>query len=174
MRKRIKLSIPKLIKEILDQDTTYFNIKLERLCNLIVQEMGYEPTLRIQDKLKTERKIPITFNLNERNTNYLQNMILNSTEKVETEFFRSLLSTYANLHPSLREKVIKKNLYLELELTIRDSLTIKISYDNKITDILPLSFQRDKTNGYNWLEAKVDTEKYLFRLRDIDILKIGI
>ncbi|MGL5350878.1 MAG: hypothetical protein ACRDA0_10000 [Cetobacterium sp.] len=174
MRKRIKLSIPKLIKEILDQDTFYFEIKLERLCNIIVQEMGYEPTLRIQDKLKNERKIPITFNLNERNSSYIQNMILNSSENIETEFFRSLLSTYANLHPSLRERVVKKSIYTDIDLAIKEGYNIKISYEHKIIDITPLSFQRTNDSNYNYLEGVLNNEKYLFKLKNIDILKISI
>ncbi|MGL5596253.1 MAG: hypothetical protein ACRDDH_20155 [Cetobacterium sp.] len=173
MRKRIKLSIPKLIKEILDQDTFYFEIKLERLCNIIVQEMGYEPTLRIQDKLKNERKIPITFNLNERNSSYIQNMILNSSENIETEFFRSLLSTYANLHPSLRERVVKKSIYTDIELAIKEKLNLKISYQDKIIDIIPLIFQRDDESNYNQLQGIINSERIIFRLKDIDILKIG-
>lgn len=173
MRKRIKLSIPKLIKEILDQDTFYFEIKLERLCNIIVQEMGYEPTLRIQDKLKNERKIPITFNLNERNSSYIQNMILNSSENIETEFFRSLLSTYANLHPSLRERVVKKSIYTDIELAIKEKLNLKISYQDKIIDIIPLVFQRDDESNYNQLQGILNSERIIFRLKDIDILKIG-
>lgn len=56
LRKRVKLSVPKLIKEIFDKDIEYFNIKLEKLCNIIVQEMGYEPVLRIQDKLKMRER----------------------------------------------------------------------------------------------------------------------
>ncbi len=136
--------------------------------------MGYENTLRIHDKLKNERKIPITFNLTERNTKYLTNMILNSSEKVEAEFFRSLLSTYANLHPSLRERVIKKNLYLELEIAIKENLLIKISHDNKIIDVSTLSFKRDSDTGYNCVEVICNKERYIFKIKDIEILKANI
>lgn len=136
--------------------------------------MGYESTLRIHDKLKNERKIPITFNLTERNTKYLSNMIANSSEKVEAEFFRSLLSTYANLHPSLRERVIKKNLYIELEIAIKENVLVKISHDNKILDVHVLDFKRDFTTGYNCVEVIVNKEKHLFKIRDIELLKVNI
>lgn len=174
LRKRIKLSIPKLIKEILDKDTEYYGIKLEKLCNVVVQEMGYEETLRIHDKLKSDRKIPITFNLTDRNTKFLPSMLANSSEKMETEFFRSLLSTYTNLHPSLRERVIKKSAYIELELAIKNQTEVKISYESLILDIVPLSFRRDEETGYNYLEAESLGERYLYRLKDIEILKINL
>ncbi|MGL5764040.1 MAG: hypothetical protein ACRCX8_00220 [Sarcina sp.] len=176
MRKRVKLSIPKLIKEILDKDIEYFNIKLEKLCNIIVQEMGYEPVLRIQDKLKNERKIPITFNLNERNTKFLQDMIKCSPEKLETEFFRSLFSTYCNLHPSLREKVVKKNLYLEIEISIKEKLPIKVSYNNKVIDILPITFLRDILTDYNSLECTNEESKetMVLQLKNIEILNTNL
>lgn len=176
LRKRVKLSIPKLIKEILDKDIEYFNIKLEKLCNIVVQEMGYEQVLRIQDKLKNERKIPITFNLNERNTKFLQDMIKCSPEKLETEFFRSLLSTYCNFHPSLREKIIKKNLHLEIELSIKEQLPIKISYNNKIIDILPITFLRDTLTEHNSLEClnNETKEKIVLQLKNIEILNTNL
>lgn len=158
----------------MDEDIKYFEIKLEKLCNIVLQEMGYETILRIHDKLKSERKIPITFNLTERNTKYLANMIANSSENVEAEFFRSLLSTYANLHPSLRERVIKKNLYLELEIAIKENLLIKISHDNKIIDVNILAFKRDSNTGYNCVEATCNKERYIFKIRDIEILKANI
>lgn len=174
LRKRIKLSIPKLIKEILDKDIDYYGIKIEKLCNIVVQEMGYEEVLRIHDKLKSDRKIPITFNLTDRNTKFLPSMLTNSSEKMETEFFRSLFSTYANLHPSLRERVVKKSVYIELELAIKNHTEVKISYENKISDVIPLSFQRDEETGYNYLEVEVFGERFLYRLKDIEILKINL
>lgn len=174
MRKRVKLSIPKLIKEILDKDTDYFGIKLEKLINIVVQEMGYEELLRIHDKLKSDRKIPITFNLNDRNTKFLPNMIANTGEKLETEFFRSLLSTYANLHPSLRERVVRKSIYIELELAIKSGSGIKLSVEGRIVDVTAISLQRDDESGYNYLEVVQFRERYLYRLKDIEILKINL
>lgn len=176
LRKRVKLSVPKLIKEIFDKDIEYFNIKLEKLCNIIVQEMGYESVLRIQDKLKNERKIPITFNLKERNTKFLQDMIKRSPEKLETEFFRSLFSTYCNLHPSLRERIIKKNLYFEIELSIKEKLPIKISYNNEVIDILPIIFLRNSLTDYNSLECinKKSKETIILQLKNIEILHTNL
>ena len=162
LRKRVKISIPKLIKEILDKDISYFNIKLEKLCNVIVQEMGYEPLLRIH----------ITFNLTERNTGFLQDMIRNSSEKTESEYFRCLLSTYSNLHPSIRERIIKKNLFLDIERALKENLTVKISYSNMILNTRFILFVRDSQNEYNHIDID-NSELITLCLKDIEILNMS-
>lgn len=86
LRKRVKISIPKLIKEILDKDISYFNIKLEKLCNVIVQEMGYEPLLKIH--LKNIKSFILERNYPEIKVfikNYIKEIIV-SKEGIEVTF----------------------------------------------------------------------------------------
>lgn len=172
MRKRVRVSLPKLIKEILSQDLLYFGLKMEKLCNLVVQELGYDKTLRIHDKIKDERKVTIHFNLTERNTMFFKDMLNESDEEVETEYFRRLLSTYANLHPSIRERIIKSYLFKELLYAIKQKRLIKVAINKEIYDILPLELSRDEETGYNLLKAKNGSGIYFYKIKEIELLKV--
>lgn len=153
MRKKIKVSVPKLVKDILTLDLEAFNVKLEKLCNIIIQEMGYDSFLPLHEKMKNEKTTILSFNLNKKNSQFLSDMIKNSSEDLESEFFRSLFSSYSNLHPTLREKLIKKNTYLEIELSIKFKLPLKISFKEQILDIKPLKFTRNSPFDYNLVEC---------------------
>lgn len=136
--------------------------------------MGYKETLRIHDKLKNNRKILLIFNLTDRNTKFFPSMLANSSEKMVTEFFRYLASTYVNFHPSLRERSVKKNIYLELELAIKNHTEVKISYENQILGTILLSFQRDEEIGHHYSEAESLEKTYLYRLKNVKTLKINL
>lgn len=172
MRRRVRLSIPKLIKEVLQEDMVYFNIKMDRLTNTIVKEMGYSNLLKLHENLKLERKLVINFNLNERNTRYFKDMVKLSEEETEAEFLRDLLSTYANLHPFVREKILCKIKFQELEEAIRRKYQIRVEVEGKILDIEPLGFSRDKDTKYASLKFQSDKKMYDQRVKDIEILKI--
>lgn len=172
MRKRAKLTLPKLIKEILLQDVEYFGIKLETLCNLILKEMGYDQTLRIHDRIANEKKVILAFNLNEKNTVYFEDMLSESEENVEAEYFRRLLSTYANFHPSIRERVVRRELFREVEYAIKKILMIKIAKEKEVFDVLPVALIRDGETGYNILQVKVGGEILCYKVRDIELIKV--
>jgi len=172
LRKRIKVSLPKLIKDLLNEDLIYFELKMERLCNLIVQEMGYDQTLRLHEKIVNDKKANVYFNLNSRNTSFFKDMLEESEENLETEYFRRLLSTYVNLHPSIRERVIKKRLFLEIETAIKNSIEIKIAVNKEIYNVIPLEILRDSKTNYNLLKVKNNEEVFLYKIKNIEILKI--
>lgn len=172
MRKRIKISLPKLIKEILNEDLIYFELKMENLCNIIVREMGYDQTLRLHDRISNEEKASINFNLNKRNSIFFNNMLEESEENIEAEYFRRLLSTYVNLHPSIRERIVRKTTFIELEYAIKKKLEIKIAKGKEIYNVIPLGIERDRKIGYNLLKTKLNEEIILYKITDIELLKI--
>ncbi len=82
----------------------YFSISRDGICNLVIQGLGFENTISYHKKLMDETKI-LNFNLNEKNTEVISEaMFALSREKKESEFFKRVFSTYANLHPFMREK----------------------------------------------------------------------
>ena len=172
MRKRAKVTLPKLIKEILLKDLNYFGLKMETLCNLILKEMGYDKTLRVHDIISSEKKVMVSFNLNERNTRFFKDMLDESEEDVETEYFRRLLSTYTNFHPSIRERIIKRSLFIELEYAIKKGLEAKLAIQKEVYDVYPLEIVRDQETGYNLLRIKQGNEISLYKIREVELLKI--
>lgn len=173
MRKKIKVSIAKLVKEILEEDMKYFNYTRERICNLIIQELGYEkPLSLLQEKMSDQEKVLITFNLYEKNTSYFNDMLRESGEETERDFLRKIFSTYINFQPSIREKIIRKDIFYELDKARKRNKMIKISHNNQILTVKPLGLERDNKTGYNYLRSLLNNQEYLYRIRDIESVKV--
>lgn len=174
VRKKIKIVLPKLIIEILNEDIAYFKISKERLCNLIIQEFGFEHIHSLTERMTNQVKSKgmLQFNLVEKNTKLFFKMLKFHDETCESSVLRKLFSQYINLHPSLRERIIKKDLFMRLDNAIKDKYRLKIYHEENIIDILPLEIERDLENNYNNLKAQKEGKLYSYRVRDIEILNI--
>lgn len=171
MRKRVRVSIPNFVREILDNDMEYYSFSKDKICNIIIQRLGFENTQSLHKKVVDNTSI-LNFNLNEKNTELFDEMFNLSKEKIESEFFRKVFSTYANFHPFLREKVLNIELFKELENAISKSHKLKIYYQKKLLDIYPIAFERN-TDLYTILKAKKEGKEFLFEVRFIEILKVN-
>ena len=105
MRKRVRVSVPNFVREILENDMKYYDFSKDKICNIIIQRLGFENTQSLHKKVVDNTSI-LNFNLNEKNTELFDKMFILSKEKIESEFFRRIFSTYVNFHPFLREKII--------------------------------------------------------------------
>ena len=171
MRKRVRVSIPNFVREILDNDMEYYSFSKDKICNIIIQRLGFENTQSLHKKVVDNTSI-LNFNLNEKNTELFDEMFNLSKEKIKSEFFRKIFSTYANFHPFLREKVLNIELFKELENAISKSYKLKIYYQKKLLDIYPIAFERN-TDLYTILKAKKEGKEFLFEVRFIEILKVN-
>ena len=171
MRKRVRVSIPNFVREILDNDMEYYSFSKDKICNIIIQRLGFENTQSLHKKVVDNTSI-LNFNLNEKNTELFDEMFNLSKEKIKSEFFRKIFSTYANFHPFLREKVLNIELFKELENAISKSHKLKIYYQKKLLDIYPIAFERN-TDLYTILKAKKEGKEFLFEVRFIEILKVN-
>ena len=171
MRKRVRVSIPNFVREILDNDMEYYSFSKDKICNIIIQRLGFENTQSLHKKVVDNTSI-LNFNLNEKNTELFDEMFNLSKEKIKSEFFRKIFSTYANFHPFLREKVLNIELFKELENAISKSYKLKIYYQKKLLDIYLIAFERN-TDLYTILKAKKEGKEFLFEVRFIEILKVN-
>ena len=173
MRKKVRITLPKLIKDVLSEDLNYFEMKMEKLCNIIIQETGYDPTLRIHDMLKEDIKEQLGFNLTEYNTKIYKNMVKESEETTEAEFFRRLLSTYANLNPVIRERIVFKQRFNLLFAALKSKRKVRVMLHNEIFDLQLIKIIKSSNTGYNHVIAKKFDDKIKeYRIREIEILKI--
>ena len=92
--------------------------------------------------------------------------------ETEAEFLRSLLSTYSNLHPFLRERVLYKVKFKELEQAIKGKEQIRAEIEGDILEIEPLGFSRDEVSKYATLKFQVGKQLFDQRVKGIEILKI--
>ena len=171
MRKRVRVSVPNFVREILENDMKYYDFSKDKICNIIIQRLGFENTQSLHKKVVDNTSI-LNFNLNEKNTELFDEMFKLSKEKIESEFFRRVFSTYANFHPFIREKILNLELFKILENAIIKNHKLKIYYEKKLLDIYPIGFERN-VNLYTVLKAKKEGKEFLFEVRNIEILKIG-
>lgn len=171
MRKRVRVSLPNFVREILESDMAYYSFSKDKICNIIVQRLGFENTQSLHKKVIDSTSI-LNFNLNEKNTELFDEMFNLSKEKIESEFFRRVFSTYVNYHPFLREKILNTELFQILENAISNKHKLKIYYEKKLLDIYPVAFERN-SDLYTVLKAKKEGKEFLLEVRYIEVLKIN-
>ena len=97
MRRKIRVTFPKLVQEVLQIDQEYFNLKKETLYNLIIEGLGFQEVTSIGLDIIDEKR-SINFNLNEKNSKLFSEMLKKSgiSELSEGEFLKRVFLTYAN------------------------------------------------------------------------------
>ena len=172
MRKKLKgFAVPMLVHEIIYADSQYFSLKKETLCNMVVQGLGFERLTDIGNDILDKTKI-LGFNLNDINTELFPEMLKQSRANTESEFVRKIFFTYINLHPCLRERILYKSIFMEVEQSILNKKKLKIYFNKKVLDIFPIALERNPETGFNSLKAQVGTEIFLYEMKDIEkILK---
>lgn len=174
VRKKIKMALPKLIVEVLNEDISYFKLSKEKLCNIVIQEVGFEHIHSLTERMTNQAKIKgiLQFNLTEKNTKLFFKMLKFHDETCESTVLRKIFSQYINLHPTLRERILRKDLFMRLDTAIKEKCKVKIYHEENIVDILPLEIKRDLENNYNILKAQIKEEVHIYRVMDIEILNI--
>ena len=74
MRRKIRVTFPKLVQEVLQIDQEYFNLKKETLYNLIIEGLGFQEITSIGADIIDEKR-SINFNLNEKNSKLFSEML---------------------------------------------------------------------------------------------------
>ena len=87
MRRKIRVTFPKLVQEVLQIDQEYFNLKKETIYNLIIEGLGFQEISSIGADIIDEKR-SINFNLNEKNSKLFSEMLRKSglNELSEAEF----------------------------------------------------------------------------------------
>ena len=172
MRKKLKgFAVPMLVHEIIYADSQYFSLKKETLCNMVVQGLGFERLTDIGNDILDKTK-SLGFNLNDINTELFPEMLKQSRANTESEFVRKIFFTYINLHPCLRERILYKSIFMEVEQAILSKKKLKIYFNKKVLDIVPIALERNPETGFNSLKAQIGTEIFLYEMKDIEkILK---
>ena len=171
MRRKARVTFPKLVQEVLLQDKEYFHLKKETMCNLIVEGLGFVQYSTLGVELMDKNK-SITFNLNEKNTKLLPEM-LKIANISEGEFFRKIFILYANLHASLREKILFKDKFLRIEQAILHRKKIKIYHEDKLEEVEPIAFERNlEQGGYTSLRLHIHEREYLYDMKCIEYMSL--
>lgn len=169
MRRKVRVTFPKLVQEVLQMDIKYFEMKKETLFNLIVEGLGFEKGLDIGFETVDEKK-SILFTLNEKNTKFFPDMLKISELEEEGVFLKKLFITYANLHPSIRQKILYKNLFLQLEQAIKKKKRLKIYYQGNLVEIVATAIERDRSTGYSYLRVETNGKECKLEVKNIEYI----
>ena len=177
MTKKIRVLVPYFILEIIEHDIERFNIKKNRLANIIFRYFKDNYTMFL-DNEDIKNNI-IQFNFNKSNDEIyeaLMDSFFNSKVDTEAKLFRSLFYTYISNPASVRERIIFEENYKKILTSIKNKVKVKIKYNNTYREIEPFFISDTKerlTNylcGYSYKYNKVINYK-LSKIEKIILLK---
>ncbi|MHA4988940.1 WYL domain-containing protein [Cetobacterium somerae] len=152
MEKKIRVTLPRKIVEILENDIEEFFIKKNTLLNYIYAEKIKEN----QEKkfiypYKGETSV-VQFNLNKKNLEGYYNFLEENNIQNESEFFREILIEYASLGKKKRECFLFKDIVERINYSIKEKRIIKIVFrDEKNIEVEPYLIESSKREVMNYL-----------------------
>lgn len=169
MRRKVRVTFPKYVYEVLQKDKEYLDLKYETLYNLIVEGLGFKQIYELGLEVVDEKK-SILFTLNDKNTKLFLEMLKNSSVDEEKILLKNIFITYANLHPSIRQRILYNNLFLQIDQAIYKRKKIKIYYKSKIYELSNIALSRDLDTGYSFLKGKINNQEYQFEVKFIEYI----
>ena len=133
MSKKIKVTLPQNIYEIIKNDISDFNMTINYFMNYIF--------LNLNDKYKnfkcnpaiaeqSNEKSSIQFNLNKESSLIYYDVLRDNNAQNESEFMRSLLIRYATNPKNKRELFIFKESVERINLAIKDKKNVYITFND--------------------------------------------
>ena len=141
MSKKIKVTLPQNIYEIIKNDIDDFNMTSNHFMNYIFLNLNEKyknfkgnPAIAEQSKEKSS----IQFNLNKASNLIYYDVLRENNAQNESEFMRSLLIRYATNPKNKRELFIFKESVERLNLAIKDKKNVYITFnDNRKVKVSP-------------------------------------
>ena len=169
MSKKIKVTLPQNIYEIIKNDIDDFNMTSNYFMNYIFLNLNEKyknfkgnPAIAEQSKEKSS----IQFNLNKASNLIYYDVLRENNAQNESEFMRSLLIRYATNPKNKRELFIFRESVERLNLAIKDKKNVYITFnDNRKVKVSPYyigSSDLEIANyivWYDYLEEKYKTYK---------------
>ncbi|UPO96635.1 WYL domain-containing protein [Cetobacterium somerae] len=152
MEKKIRVTLPRKIVEILENDIEEFFIKKNTLLNYIYAEKIKEnQQKKFVYPYKGETSV-IQFNLNKKNLEGYYNFLEENNIQNESEFFREILIEYASLGKKKREYFLFKDIVERINYSIKEKRIIKIVFrDEKNIEVEPYLIESSKLEVMNYL-----------------------
>lgn len=152
MEKKIRVTLPKRINEILENDIEEFFIKKNTLLNYIYEEKTKESQSKKNLKVLKEESAIIQFNLNKKNLEGYYNFLEENSIQNESEFFREILIEYANESKKKRERFLYKEIVDRINLAIKDKKIVRITFrDGKYVEVEPYLIESSKLEVANYV-----------------------
>lgn len=152
MEKKIRVTLPKRVVEILENDIEDFFIKKNTLLNYIYEEKIKERKKQSFLKKNREETSIVQFNLNKRNLEGYYDYLEENNIQNESEFFREILIEYTNEGKKRRERFIFKGIIDKINYAIKEKKIIRITFrDGKCVEVEPYLIESSKLEVANYI-----------------------
>ncbi|SJZ37986.1 WYL domain-containing protein [Cetobacterium ceti] len=168
MEKKLRVTLPKHIGEIIESDTEEFKVTKNFLFNYIFENLKNEKL--IEDYDKDGEKTVVQFNLNKKNRENYYDFLEEKNIQIEANFFRRLFMKYGNFSKKKRERFIFKGIVERVEIGIEEKRNIKITFmDGKEKKVEPYYIGSSELEIANYIFSyDLDSEKFKnYRLNNI-------
>ena len=156
MSKKIKVTLPQNIYEIIKNDISDFNMTSNYFMNYIFLNLNDKyknfkgnPAIAEQSKEKSS----IQFNLNKESSLIYYDVLRDNNAQNESEFMRSLLIRYATNHKNKRELFICKESVERINLAIKDKKNVYITFNDD---------RKVKVSPYHIGSSDLEIANYIF------------
>lgn len=158
LKTKIKVSVPNLLLEILEQDLHQFSITKERLCNIILLKFSSKDAPNYNQEMMFENKTYLQFALNKDNIGYYSKLSQKKKNMSNSEIIREIFLSYAVLPPFLRETILFREKIIVLNTTQKEKVNIQLDTGEEIVEGIIEDIFRDTKTRY--LKLKLEGKDY--------------
>lgn len=175
--KKIRVTVPEDIWDIMKYDEEEFGIKNNKLCNYILERLKFHKKIESEKLLESQgrnyKKI-IQFDLNVSNKEIYYDILKTNGVEIEAEYFRELFEIYCSKFKYQRELFIYEARLKLLLDAIKQGNKIKMKHFSDVFDVEPIFIRREERGDENFLFCYEDkTASYQnYKLKELEVLSI--
>lgn len=175
MEKKIRVTLPLEIYNIIETDSEDFGINKNFLCNYLFENYKYIKIINNNNYYLLKNKKIIQFNLSKSNFENYYNFLIENNIQIEAEFFRNLIINYAIKSKKNRELFIFKNILSKIDYAIKNNYQIILNFRDRNKKLVsPFLVSSSKLEIKNYLFSyEEETKKFKnFLIRNINSIYI--
>jgi len=167
--KKIRFTVPQYISDVVKKDIESFGLSLNGLCNLVFER--YKKPREARAERSCYNKI-IQFNLNARNMIDYENYWKKFNN--EAEYFRNILTIYANLPRYKRQMFVFDDVCRKINSAVKKRLTVEFTYKGARVEAEPYFIAHSREEACNYMFCySLKHRKYLnYKITHLEGLNI--
>ncbi|WP_339003587.1 WYL domain-containing protein [Fusobacterium polymorphum] len=175
--KKIRVTVPEDVWDIIKIDQEDFGINNNKFCNYILEKLKFNRKIETEKLLqvqgRTHKKI-IQFDLNVNNKEIYYDILKSNEVEIEAEYFRELFEIYCSKFKYQRELFIYEDKLKSILDAIKDENKLKIKYFSEIIDVDPIFIRREDKGNENFLFCYVEklNSYQNYKLKEMEIVAI--